>query len=159
MPTSEREPNQITLVQSLDRARATYAYDCAARARDSLKDRGEAERYRSLAEKLPALIQTNGLGATLAFLASKSAKGAAQEWKAEGRLAADLCDWLTRTEWPTGPYSGDPQSNQSNAPLELLRRLTSGDARTYRRAALETLALASWLKRLSAALIENKRDE
>jgi CRISPR type III-B/RAMP module-associated protein Cmr5 len=118
---------------------------------------------------LPSLIQANGLGATLAFLASKSAKekdsgGEARGEKApvrnlekaEGRLFEDLAAWLTRAEWPSGPYCRKLQEEESSGRLVLLRRLTTNDAQTYRRATVETLALASWLKRLSAALIEKK---
>jgi CRISPR type III-B/RAMP module-associated protein Cmr5 len=152
----------VSQQESVDRARAAFAYERVLAAM-----KGGGERYRALAEKLPSMLQVNGLGPTLAFLAAKGsceqkAKGGGQtshlpsvdEGKAEGRLFGDLDAWLTRAEWPQGPYNRAAANEEPAGGFRLMRRVTGGDGLTYRRATLEALALASWLKRLSAALIE-----
>lgn len=57
---------------TLEQGRAEFAYQCAQRANanDHIK-----EEYKSLVKKLPMLIKTNGLGASMAFFYSKAKDG------------------------------------------------------------------------------------
>jgi CRISPR-associated protein Cmr5 len=51
--------------KSLDQERAAYAWKCVQSVKDKQKD------YKNLAKSLPALVMSNGLIQTLAFLKAK----------------------------------------------------------------------------------------
>ncbi len=99
------------------------------------------ENYRSLVRKTPAMIKTNGLGQTLAFLLSKSKEG---ESGAEGKLYKHLGDWLLGGESPL-PLSG------SGTGSSLMEKVVSLDSALYRQATREALAYLGWLKRFAEA--------
>lgn len=145
----------ISLQQTLDQARAAFAFQRMKEVRD--KGGPELRKgYRSHVEKLPAMIQTNGLGQTLAFLYSKGTEDArfVPDKKAEARLYQHLREWLCQEEWPIGPYSEPVEGEDSDEELKLLCRLTHCDSQVYRRATVEALALVSWLKRFAGGMLE-----
>jgi len=127
------------------------------RAKSAWKDVEEIDRkgykkeYGSQARGLPAMIQTNGLGQTLAFL---KAKGKNEDNAYKG-LYTHLNRWtfarLTgdNTEKPLpGTRGGDRQPLQSR---DLLEWLIHHDSALYRRATNEALAYALWLRRFAEA--------
>ena len=69
----------VTTLKAIEQGRATYAFD-AVKSVTSNKELTQEElkrlkeSYKSAAKKLPVLIQTNGLGQTLAFVKSKGGK-------------------------------------------------------------------------------------
>jgi len=58
----------MTRRQTLEQERAKRAWKCIR----EVKGKKYADKYGSLACKAPSLVQTNGLGQTLAFLLSKA---------------------------------------------------------------------------------------
>ena len=58
--------SEITQRQRLEQGRAKHAYDAA-----SAEKAKKSKDYKQYAKKVPMLIKTNGLGATLAFMAAK----------------------------------------------------------------------------------------
>lgn len=144
--------------QTIEQARAKFAFEKVAEVAGRHENFDFQSNYRGLVEKLPAMIQTNGLGQTLAFLYSKGTNKEGSfvpNEKAEARLYQHLRMWLCRTDWPIGPYPGAaPQGERPE--LCLLDRLTSGDSRTYRRATVEALALIAWLKRFAGGMLTKK---
>jgi len=84
-------------------------------------------RYGPQARRLPTLIQTNGLGQTVAFLKSKPDNRAMQE------LYSHLSSWV---------MGGDG---------DLLSAITQWSSDQYRRATAEALAYALWLRRFAEA--------
>lgn len=144
----------------LDQKRAKYAWECGKAAQKEGQE--FLERYAGLVKKLPALISTNGLGQTLAFLAAKAKtkeikeKGSSRRVidtaKEEGLLYHHLEEWLTRERDPRGPYTQKAPGEPDGEPTKLLYRIACGDSTTYRRATAEALAFINWLKSFADAL-------
>jgi CRISPR-associated protein Cmr5 len=110
-------PGQKTLNQE----RANFALE-------KVKDiKSDKEKYASNAKKLPALITTNGLIPTLAFLKSK------EEIKP---LYDTMNEWLKK--------KGFSNNNDDDA----LEYLLTCDFSTLRLATMEAMAFANWLKRM-----------
>lgn len=153
---AERE---TSFQQTLAQARAAFAFDRVREVRDS-GNTDLGKRYRSQVEKLPAMIQTNGLGQALAFLFSKGTdkEGHLDPKEAEGRLYKHLDRWLGRTEWPIGPYS-QAEEGEGDEEAKLLYRLSHRDSRVYRRATVEALALITWLRRFASGMLEREGEE
>ena len=107
------------------------------------KDFGDTDkrlqgRYLTLARKLPAMLQVNGLGQTVAFLYSKG-KGA-QFIGAEGQLLR-LLDELTRL--------GDVVPG----PVDPMQRIVNMTPTGYRVATQRAMVGAIWIKRIAEGLI------
>lgn len=117
----------------------------ALRAVEQALQRPESERYqhkelRSYARTLPAMIQSNGFGQTMAFFYAKREK-----FESYGLLYKMVEDWLYQ---PGNVYANGPQ----DAP-RLLRAITTHDQMHYRRAQAETMALMIWVKKFAEAFI------
>ena len=109
-------PGQKTLNQE----RARFALEKVQNIEASLK-----EKYASNAKKLPALITTNGLIPTLAFLKSK---------EETMPVYKTMNEWLIKKGF----------ANNDNA----LECLLTCDFSTLRLATMEAIAFANWLKRM-----------
>jgi CRISPR-associated protein Cmr5 len=122
--TSEQKPTQQTLQQK----RAASAWQIIGQVPEA-----KHNEYVSLLRGLPALIQTDGLGQTLAFLLAKG-KGSTNAHQ----FAYDhLSKWVTE---------------QLGAPSQdLLPFILEVDTATYRRATTEALAYLHWIKRFAEA--------
>lgn len=119
---SNIEPS--SLQQLSDQARASAAW----RALDQVTT--NQEEYGSLARRLPALIQTNGLGQTLAFLRSKDKPHFQQIYQHV-------------SVWVLQHVSGQGD--------DLLEWIIGASSNSYRRAAVEAAAYALWLRRFAEA--------
>ncbi|MFN3599685.1 MAG: type III-B CRISPR module-associated protein Cmr5 [Aquificaceae bacterium] len=96
--------------------------------------KGDSKKYKRNARRLPALITTNGLLATLAFLKSKD----------ETKPVYESVDrWLKNRG-----YVGEKE--------DALERLLKEDHHKLRLAILEVMAFASWLKRIVEIEIEDE---
>jgi len=100
---------------------------------EEVPDTTEKTKYGSLARRLPALLQTNGLGQTLAFL---RAKGGGDGRNHHNVIYDHLSGWVI--EWVNG--DGD-----------LLEWILSESSDAYRRATTEAIAFAIWLRRFAEA--------
>lgn len=120
--------------QTVEQERAKFAL---SRVQDvAREERGIAASYRQEVMGLPAMILTNGLGQTLAFLKAKSEGGRKRN---EHAAAYRHLDWWVRTQLPPS-LEGD-----------LLEAITRMDVSTYRLAQSEALAVLGWLKRFAEA--------
>ena len=157
--------------QTKEQERAKYAWKCVenvfevakqigekeeaelrskGKSAEDARNRGEAKRrafesdYGSLARGLPALIQTNGLGQTLAYLMSK---GKGDLSKPHQLLYLHISKWVTKE---LGWGEND----------NLLVKLTQESSANYRRATSEAMALLIWLRRFAEARLvkEEERD-
>lgn len=117
--------------QTEDQKRAAQAWNCVAR----VKETGFSKEYKSLAQKLPSYILTNGLGQTLAFLKAKG-KG--------DRASAHEALYVHLSEWVTAQITGDANDR-------LLAWVMQRDSASYRRTTVEALAFIAWLKRFAEA--------
>jgi CRISPR-associated protein Cmr5 len=115
--------------QTLEQRRAAKAWEQTER----IDKKSSKKEYGSLVRGLPANIQVDGLGQTLAFLKAKDKD------KGEHRSAYDnLQEWLCEKE--NFNFTGDL--------LEWLMRQSSD---TYRHVTAETQAYLLWLKRFAEA--------
>jgi len=119
--SKEQKPSQQLLSEQ---ARASRAWDNIGKVKTNKKE------YGTLARKLPTLIQTNGLGQTLAFLCSKPDKA---HFK---MLYQHLSDWVV---------------NQVDGSGDLLEWVIQQDSSQYRRATAEAITYAMWLRRFAEA--------
>lgn len=126
----------------LGRNRAETAF---VNAKSGSKEDFKAE-YKSLVLKSPALVKTNGLLATAAFLFSKrkSVSGKAHEL-----LYDQIAKWLEKREMVTLTDGGYDDF------AKVLTELSYAEVRV---ATNETLAYLSWLKRFSEGLIDKDKD-
>lgn len=116
MTNLPRPPHQQTLQQE----RAARAWE------DVRSTHGNAE-YRSLVRGFAAMIQRDGLGASLVFLKAKR----------HDSLLKHLSEWVMgKLKW------------QGN---DLLQALLTRSTHDYRRATAETIAYLLWLKRFAEA--------
>lgn len=133
----------ISPQQTKDQERANAAWRCVEEAGQQSPD--FKKRYGTLARKLPALIQTNGLGQALAFLYSKAKFAEAEdkrssEAKANGTIFNQLSDRVMKELEIASQDQG-----------KLLRVLVQQQTAFYRRATAEALAFALWLRRFAEA--------
>lgn len=117
----EQKPSRQQLSEQ---ARACHAWDNIEKVKTNQKE------YGTLARKLPALIQTNGLGQTLAFLRSKPDK---RHFK---MLYQHVSNWVIAQVGGSG---------------DLLEWVIRQDSSQYRRATTEAIAYAMWLRRFAEA--------
>jgi CRISPR-associated protein Cmr5 len=132
----------ISRQQSLDQRRAERAYENVTAIDEQPNDKLKS-RYSALARKVPAMIQTNGLGQALAFLRAKAGRNKESEhWLIYGHISA----WVMK------------QLNQDEAG-SLLEWVVQNDSPTYRRATNEAMAFLNWLKRWAEAILPEPAEE
>jgi len=120
----------MTTQQTLQQERAASAWRAVEKVESESKN--ERGKYGSLVRGLPALIQTDGLGQTLAFLRAKG----------QDKVNAHQIAYNQISQWVTG------QLGTKEALLDFILRT---DTATYRRATTEALAYLQWIKRFAEA--------
>jgi len=118
----------------------------ASRGHQSVVNRADdfKKKYGSLARKVLTLIQTNGLGQTLAFL---RAKGKDDPADAHNVLFKHLSQW---TMSQVAPNAGSQN---------LLEWVLQTYSNNYRWATAEALAYLAWLKRFAEAELPTEEGE
>jgi CRISPR-associated protein Cmr5 len=137
--TPKKNDNKPNHTQSMEQKRAVFALEKVSAV---VADKDTAKRFKAYANSLPAMIQTSGLGQSLAFAKAKgNSKGPeAMAWLAIYK-ALDI--WLQQQHiWPD--FKGDS---------DVLALLVQGDQMQYRRAQAEAQALLVWLKQFARAEI------
>lgn len=125
--------------QTLEQKRAARAWQCVEEA--NRQDDEVKKKYSTQARKLGGLIQTNGLGQSLAFVYSKAKfweQKRGPEARANGMIFTQVSEWI---KGELG-LSGDEN---------LLKIIVGRDSAFYRRATNEALAFLNWLKRFAEA--------
>lgn len=122
--------------QRLEQNRANFAFQCAKSAGTTNKE------YKQWAKKVPMMIKSNGLGATLAFL---NTKGDTQK-----SLVRDLESWFKADEKCKALIS------LSDNPYDLVGKITEVEMAAYRALTIEALAFFTWLRRFADGLISDK---
>jgi len=131
-----------SLQQTLGQKRARQAWEDV----QSVVNRADdfKKKYGSLARKVLTLIQTNGLGQTLAFL---RAKGKDDPADAHNVLFKHLSQW---TMSQVAPNAGSQN---------LLEWVLQTYSNNYRWATAEALAYLAWLKRFAEAELPTEEGE
>lgn len=118
--------------QKTEQARATAAWSGIDEIENSYPS--EKKKYGTLARKLPAMIQSNGLGQTLAFLRAKGGK----KKDAHNLIADHIGQWV-QSQLKTGKDQ------------DLLTWIIQQPSDAYRRATTESITFAIWLRRFAEA--------
>lgn len=113
--------------QTLEQKRARSAWDDIEDVKVEQQD-----KYGTLARKLPAMIQMNGLGATLAFLL---AKGKRKANDGHTLIFNHLSKWVLSKTAVSRKYN------------DLIDFVHDCDMDEYRRATAEAIGYGIWLKR------------
>jgi CRISPR-associated protein Cmr5 len=145
--------SDISNLKGIEQGRATFAYNCAKKAKDKWrrpnmpedKDASEAKEYKSYVKKIPMMIKTNGLGATLAFVKSKPKK------KAYALINEQLKDWFLQE---AQQYLMPELKSES----DLVAVVIALESTQYRAVAVEIMALFGWLRRFAEGLIEGEAE-
>lgn len=104
-----------------------------------------AKKYKSHLRKLPAMVLTNGLTASVAFAKSKST-GKDESWKI-------IYDQLQRHLLKPPPDSEDSTSS------DLLTYLIQhSDSKSTRVLTIETLSLLGWMKRIIEGIVSENAE-
>jgi CRISPR-associated protein Cmr5 len=122
-------------MRTLDQIRAEFAW-----ARVNAVDQAVREKYRNLAKSVPALVMTNGLMQTFAFL-----KGKADNRNEHDRLLTDILQWLREAKVIVGQQLDFAAAMNWCAARE---RTTL----EYQRATEETQAILRWIRQLADTL-------
>lgn len=120
--------------KGIEQGRAKFAYECAKKGSELGKE------YKSHVRKIPMMIKTNGLGATFAFVYSKSKKD-----KVYKKIYEQTWKWLLK------------EKEVDITDFEKLAvKIVSCDSPEYRMLTIETLAFFNWLRRFADGLIEGE---
>lgn len=122
-----------TIRTALEQGRAKYAYECAEEGAKNAK----SSEYKSYAKKVPMMIKTNGLGATLAFISSKNER--------YNLIYEQLSNWFEQSH--LFDYDGEKT---------FVDYVVTVDSSTYRALTIETLAFFNWLRRFAEGLINEE---
>ncbi|PZM66780.1 type III-B CRISPR module-associated protein Cmr5 [Paenibacillus dendritiformis] len=129
----------------LENGRALFAYEKVSLAADH-ENKNYAKEYRALVRALPAMIHTNGFGAAVGFLFSKSnkkdGKGADSPHQA---VLTVLSEWLKR-------------QGMIEDPDFLMKAITEQTRDGYKRMTRETMSLVMWMKRFAEGMIESEAE-
>lgn len=142
-------PNQQTNRKTTEQQRAASAWNNIEEVDGG---QGDKKEYGSLARGLPAMIQTNGLGQTLAFLKAKGANKTGETGeKTHKVLYRHLANWGFERVTGNTDAKTLPGTNPSRRSKDLLEWLIHNDSAVYRRATTEALTYALWLRRFAEA--------
>jgi CRISPR-associated protein Cmr5 len=123
---------ELPMQQTMQQKRAAHAYNKV----NALEAENYRNRYGTLVRGLPAMIQTDGIGQTLAFLLAKAKTDTRNEHYA---AYTHLEDWLRQRE------------NFNFQQEKLIEWLLKQPSDVYRQVATEAQAYLSWLKRFVEA--------
>lgn len=130
------------MTRSLDNDRAVFAYEKVSEVKQP-----NAKEFRSLVRSVPAMIQMNGLGATIAFLYAKKEDKKKKDKNHHGELYDILSNWSKK------------QSYMKNMPKDLMEAIMELDSNTYRRLTKEMMQLMMWIKRFAEGMIPVDKEQ
>ncbi|RMF58779.1 MAG: type III-B CRISPR module-associated protein Cmr5 [Calditrichaeota bacterium] len=143
--------SETTILKGIEQGRAKFAYDKVMEAKTQLKEK--APNYKQYAKKIPAMIKTNGLGATLVFMGSKAKDKNGNE-TAYGVLLNHIFEWLKKD---SKPLYGDVANLESST--DLPGYVVSLASPQYRAMTLEVLAFVNWVRRFADGMIEGETSD
>ena len=135
------------IMVKLEKGRAEFAYKCVLDAKERVfsNNKEKQKDYKSYVRKIPAMILSNGLGQTLAFVKAKSDKGNAYEL-----IYKQITEYL-KSEHPT-------RIRMPNEKNELVEWVITRDSVNYKYITKEVLAFLNWLRRFAEGLIEGEKE-
>jgi CRISPR-associated protein Cmr5 len=130
------------MTRTIEQRRAASAWHNIEQVTTDATYRSFQKKYKSLTRRTPAMIQTNGLAQTLAFLRAKNSDKAPHF----GLLAGQLSDWAR----------GQLNLNEEEPNLD--SALRNGSSALLRLSTLEVQAYLLWLRRYAEAEIEGEEE-
>jgi len=122
-------------MQTLDQIRAKFAWDRVNRVEPEIR-----REYRNLAKSLPALVMSNGLMQTVAYLQAKADNRKRNE---HAQLRDHILEWLVREDVIGQPdFESAMKWSMTTTTLE------------YQRATEETQAILRWIRQLADTVKE-----
>ena len=132
--------SKINTYKQLEQGRASFAFD---RATAGFNQHGK--EYAQQAKRIPMLIKTNGLGATLAFMYSKTNQ------RVLLTLLQDIESWVSDDKnKKTARIYRDTEGKS------LLQKMSNMPSVHYKAVTLETQAFLSWLRRFAEGIAKEK---
>ena len=134
----------------IEEGRAMSAYEAVEEAKQYSDD--IPSKYRSYVERLPAMIQVNGLGQAIAFYYKKKEKDEKKEAdKGKDQIAYSLVyrhidEWLKKK-----------MPNHFDCDQELIKSIISLEVEEYRMVTMEVQAFLSWLCKFVGGMIEKNK--
>lgn len=135
---------ETTVRMGIENGRARYAFETVSRfVEKNNQQEKKLKEYRAYVKKLPAMIQVNGLGQTLAFCtAAKS--------EVYRELNRQIHDWVKQKQ----PDLLD--RFRENMDMKLVQIVVSMNSNEYRIISNEVLALLSWMRRFADGMIRDQ---
>ena len=124
----------ITQRQKLEQGRADFAFKSATTGYNS-----HQKEYAPAVKKLPMMIKTNGLGATIAFMFSKG--------KTLGTILKNLDEWVNDKE---NLKTQDILKNTEGGTL--VQKVLNLNSSEYRILTIEVIAYLNWLRRFAEGI-------
>lgn len=121
----------------LDKRRAAVAWQ---KVNEVKTNSGNAEKYDTLAHRLPAMIVSNGLGQSLAFL---RADAGGETNHPAYKLYQHIAEWLMTER---NIYQGQPN--------QLMDKLLESSRDQYLMAQQEAVLFTAWIKKFCDALLD-----
>ena len=120
--------------QKLEQGRAEFAFKSATTGYNS-----HQKEYAPAVKKLPMMIKTNGLGATVAFMFSKG--------KTLGTILKNIEEWVNNTEnLKTMLLLKNTEGGS------LVQKILNLNSSEYRIVTIEVLAYLNWLRRFAEGI-------
>lgn len=128
-------------VRAIANERAAYAFEKVKGFVNAEKDNTQIQKeYRSYLKKMPAMVQVNGLGETLAFYYAKDG--------AYRVIYEQIAGWIRK--------SMRALINKDDENKEFIEILVSMNSPEYRLVTMEVLALLNWMHRFAEGMIDAK---
>jgi len=137
---------ETTTLKGIEQGRAKFAYDKVTEAITELVTK--APNYKQYAKKIPMMIKTNGLGATMTFVHAK-ASGRKND-PAYASLENHITAWLLKD---------DKKLLEIPSNSFLAAEIVQLESSQYRAVTGEVLAFMNWLRRFAEGLIEGEADQ
>lgn len=125
-------------IKGIEEGRAIYAYRCVESICKYNQEVSKA--YRSYTKRIPAMIKTNGLGPSIAFMYSKGNDTDKGDKKAYNILYKDIEKRLK-------------DKNLLEKDDKLVEAIINIDTSEYMEITIEVLALFNWLRRFAEGMI------
>jgi CRISPR-associated protein Cmr5 len=123
-----------TTRQTLEQGRAAFAFKCATEGYNANRT-----EYAPAVKKVPMMIKTNGLGATLAYMFSKQ--------KTMGTILKDIEAWVNNSD--NRKTQAIYEAAKGNS---LVQKVTELESYEYRILTIEVLAFLNWLRRFAEGI-------
>ncbi|MBD3215192.1 MAG: type III-B CRISPR module-associated protein Cmr5 [Candidatus Lokiarchaeota archaeon] len=134
MSTKKSKETSQNLIKTVEQGRAKFAYERVQKIVNA--EESWSSDYKSYLKRIPMLIKTNGLAATIAFILKKDSA-------AYKRIYEDCTEWIKK----------DPKRVFNLDDRELIKYILDLDSSEYRAFTSEILSFIKWMSRFANGMI------